>query len=181
MDFSLDLGKVDPPLWQVIISGAVYGPYTLGQLQSFAEENRIRPKTRIAKGDGAPFVSAEDIPELVPALRAALRSSPRRREEDDTVARNFIMSFNLKSCGDEPLVRVLNSMGFFVEILPGTYLLRSQMPLKSVKERLSELLQTSDGVFIADATSNRFATINLPIENDLHVRDLWDKKSEEAA
>ena len=75
MDDSLNLGKVDPPVWQVMISGKVYGPYTRGQLLAFIAENRIRPRTKIAKGDGAQFIPAEEIEDLVPALQAALTSS----------------------------------------------------------------------------------------------------------
>ena len=182
MDYSLDLGKVDPPVWRVMISGAVYGPYTLGQLQSFAEENRIRPRTLIAKGDGAPFVAAEEVEGLHKSLQAAFKGrTGRRRDEDTEASHNYMISLNLKTCGEEPVIRELNAMGFFASILPGTFMLRSQMPLKAVKQRLNDLLQISDSVFIVDATANRFASINLPMESDLHLRDLWDKKTSEAA
>lgn len=181
MDFSIDLGKVDPSIWRVMINGAVYGPYTLGQLQSFAKENRIRPRTLIAQGDGAAFVAAEEIEDLVPSLKQALQAKQGRREADNDAAHNFLISVHLNSCGSEPLVRELNEMGFFVEILPSTYLLRSQVPLTSIKQRLNDMLQSSDSVFIADATSNRFASVNLAMESDIHLRDLWDKKLETAA
>jgi len=181
MDYSLDLGKVDPPVWRVMISGSVYGPYTMGQLQSFAKENRIRPRTLLAKGDGAPFIAAEEIEELVSSLQEALKARAGRRAVDKDASHNYLITFDLKSCGDEPLVREMNVMGFFAAILPSAYLLRSQMSLKAIKQRLNDILQTSDSVFIVDATTNRFASINLPMESDLHVRDLWDKKAAEAA
>lgn len=181
MDYSLDLGKVDPPIWRVMIDGSVYGPYTLGQLQSFAKEDRIRPRTFIARGDGSAFVAAEDIEALVSPLKQALKSRAGRRSVDKDGSHNYLIAFDFKSCGEEPLIREMNTMGFFAAILSGTYLLRSQMPLKAIKQRLNEIVQTSDSVFIVDATSNRFASINLPMESDLHVRDLWGKKLSQAA
>lgn len=181
MDYSLDLGKIDPPIWRVLIGETVYGPYTLGQLQSFAKENRIRPRSKIAKGDGAPFQVAEEIEALLPSLRHALQSSRSRRAADKNAAHNFIISFNLKSCGDDPIIRQLNEMGIFSAVMPGTYILRSQMTLKAIKTCLDGMLEPTDSVFIADATANRFASINLPMESDIHLRDLWGKKAEDAA
>ena len=181
MDFSLDLGKVDPPVWQVMMSGKVYGPYTRGQLLGFIAENRIRPRTKIAKGDGAPFVPAEEIEDLVPALKATLKSSSNRRDTDKESDRNYVLSFVLTSCGVEPLVRELNEMGFFAEILPGTYLLRSKMSVKAIRDRLANMFQSSDKAFIADTSSNRFASINLALGREVHLRDLWNKKAEKAA
>jgi len=181
MDFSLDLGKVDPPVWQVMMSGKVYGPYTRGQLLAFIAENRIRPRTKIAKGDGEPFIPAEEIEDLVPALRATLASSSNRRETDKKTDRNYVISLELSSCGDEPLIRELNEMGFFAEILPGTYLLRSQMSVKAIRDRLANMFQASDKAFIADTSSNRFASINLALGREVHLRDLWEKKTEAAA
>ena len=34
-DTALELGEVDPPKWRVLVHGTTYGPYTLGQMQSF--------------------------------------------------------------------------------------------------------------------------------------------------
>lgn len=181
MDDSLNLGKVDPPVWQVMISGKVYGPYTRGQLLAFIAENRIRPRTKIAKGDGAQFIPAEEIEDLVPALREALTSSSNHGETDQETDRNYVISLTLTNCGDEPLVRELNQMGFFVDILPGTYLLRSQMSVKAIRDRLASIFQPSDQAFIADTSSNRFASINLPLDREVHLREIWNKKTDAAA
>ncbi|MEO9969202.1 MAG: DUF4339 domain-containing protein [Hyphomonadaceae bacterium] len=181
MDYSIDLGKVDPPVWRVMINGAVYGPYTLGQLQGFAQENRIRPRTKIAKGDGAPFQPAEEIKDLVPALKQAFQEKPERRKSDAESEHNYLISVSINSSSNEPFVRELNTMGFFVEIMPSTYLLRSQMPLKFLKQRFNDMLQATDSLFIADATNNRFASVNLSMESDIHLRDIWDKKLGAAA
>lgn len=179
MDHSLDLGTIDPPLWRVMIKGDVYGPYTLGQLQGFAEQRRVRPRTMIAKGDGAQFIPAEDIPELVPALRASLNASSR--DADTEKSHNYIINTNLKTAGEDDLVREMNGMGYFASILPNSYILNSLMPLTVVKQRLNDALTPSDSVLIVDASTGRFACINLPLESDAHLRSLWDRKHTEAA
>lgn len=181
MDNSLDLGKIDPPIWRVMISGEVYGPYTIGQLQSFALERRIRPRTMVTKGNGSQFVAAETLDELIPSLKASLKAPARDTAMEKGKPHNYLISFKLKAAGEDALIGEMNSIGLFAAIMPGIYMLSSQLHLKVVKRRLNEILSPADSLFIVDASTNRFACLNLPMESDAHIRTLWDRKTTKAA
>ena len=55
---ALNLSEIYPPVWRVLVKGSVYGPYTLGQMQTFISDRRIGPGTQIAEGDGGAFLPA---------------------------------------------------------------------------------------------------------------------------
>lgn len=51
-DSALNLADLDPAVWHVMAREKAHGPFTLGQLQSFADAGKIGPLTRISAGDG---------------------------------------------------------------------------------------------------------------------------------
>jgi len=178
MDTSLDLSKVDPPVWRVLIKSTAYGPYTLGQLQGFIEDGRIGLQTKVAKGDGAAFIAAETIPELQPALRKKFINARNKGEEDrpDT-PHNYIIITKL-SGGDgasQALMQAINSFGSFGEAMPGIFVLRSKVKLSTIQKALNAAVSSKDRVLIVDATSNRLGWFNLGPEADVHLRSIWDK------
>ncbi len=52
---ALNLADLDPPVWHVMSHNTAHGPFTLGQLQAFADSGKIGPLTRISSGNGEPF------------------------------------------------------------------------------------------------------------------------------
>lgn len=176
---TLDLSKIDPPIWRVLIQSTAYGPYTLGQLQGFVTEGRIGLQTKIARGDGAAFVAAETLPELQPALRAKLNAKPTRRAEDQAeTPHNYIIISRLTGVGQEVIIRQLNQLGSFGEAMPGVYVLRTKTKLSALQKSLNAVTTARDSVLIVDATSNRLGWFNLGPEADIHLRAVWDKKLE---
>ena len=179
MDTSLDLSKIDPPVWRVLIQSTAYGPYTLGQLQGFIEDGRIGLQTKVAKGDGAAFVAAEIIPELQPALRKKLLSAKNKRQEEKPgTPHNFIIVTKLSGGhgASQALMQTINSFGSFGETMPGIFVLRSKAKLSTIQQRLNAAVSARDRVLIVDATSNRLGWFNLGPEADVHLRSIWDKK-----
>lgn len=176
MTTSLDLSEVDPPIWRVLIKDTAYGPYTLGQLQGFIAEGRITLQTKIAKGDGAPFVEAETLPALQPALRTKMREARQSDEGDQgDKPHNYIIITRLAG-GDEPILHKINSLGSFGEAMPGVYVLRSKVKLSAIQQSLNSLAGERDRVLIVDATANRLGWFHLGPEADIHLRSVWDKK-----
>ena len=174
---TLDLSQVDPPVWRVLIKNTAYGPYTLGQMQSFVEEGRIALQTKVAKGDGEPFVAAETIRELQDALRKKHLSQPKRRASDQTEApHNFIIISRLTGMGEDSLIKRLNTLGSFGIAMTGVYVLRSSTKLSVLQNALQQVTGARDEVLIVDATADRLGWFNLGPEADVHLRSVWDKK-----
>jgi len=173
----LDLSEIDPPVWRVLIQDTAYGPYTFGQMQSFIGEGRIGLQTKISKGDVAPFVDAETVQELQPALREKALTKPKRRESDQSdTPQNYIIVSRLTGAGENSLVQSLNTFGSFGEAMPGVYVLRSKTKLSVIQQRLQTLTQERDRILIVNATTNRLGWFNLGPEADVHLRSVWDKK-----
>ncbi len=174
---TLDLSQVDPPIWRVLIKDTAYGPYTLGQMQSFVEEGRIGLQTKVAKGDGEPFIAAETIQDLQDALRKKHLHQPKRRASDRTEApHNYIIISRLTGMGETGLLQRLNTFGSFGQAMTGVYVLRSSTKLSVIQQTLQQATTARDEVLIVDATANRLGWFNLGPEADIHLRSVWDKK-----
>lgn len=173
---TLDLNQIDPPLWRVLIKDTAYGPYTFGQMQAFIDEGRINLQTKIAKGDGAPFMEAETQIELQAALRKKYLTKQKRRASDQSdKPHNYIIISRLTGMGAAEFMKQLNTVGSFGEAMAGVYVLRSQIKLSALQKRLQSLTTARDEVLIVDATSNRLGWFNLGPESDVHLRSVWDK------
>jgi len=60
----LDLDKVDPCVWRILVADKVYGPFTLGQLRVFILDGRINARSKIAEGDGGHIAEVEFLSHL---------------------------------------------------------------------------------------------------------------------
>lgn len=170
---ALDLSKVDPPTWRILIGQTAYGPYTLGQLQGFIGEGRIALQTKISNGDGQAFAPAETYPALQPALRAKWQRAEPRAIDEDT-AHNYLVVARFSIESDLSIVQALNNLGTFGEAMPGVFILRSKQRLSEVQKVLRARLGTHDQLLVVDATTNRLAWFNLGPEADVHLKTTWD-------
>ncbi|MEE9381088.1 MAG: hypothetical protein V3V03_06770 [Hyphomonadaceae bacterium] len=168
-DQPLDLSVIDPPVWQVLVSDTAYGPYTLGQMQTFVREGRVSADTKIAEGDGSAFIPAGDTPVFAAAFAEAVRT-----DQTDDLA-NFIVITRLAGSGERAVTQALNELGAFGEAMPGVYLLRSRARLGRIRSRLQSLTDIADKVMIINATHDRLAWYNLGPEADVHIHAVWDK------
>src|SRR4051812_14020800 len=58
--------------WTISVSGRVYGPYTLEQMQGFHAENRLADHSLIARAGEEQFHPAAEDPALAPLFHPAL-------------------------------------------------------------------------------------------------------------
>lgn len=170
---ALDLSKIDPPKWRILIGETAYGPYTLGQLQGFIGEGRIALQTKISSGDGKAFAAAETYPALQPALREKWKRSEPVKSSEDT-SHNYLVVARFTVEGDRSVVQALNNLGTFGEAMPGVFILRSKQRLAAVQKALRTHLGTHDQLLVVDATTNRLAWFNLGPEADVHLKTTWD-------
>ncbi len=173
-DAVLELREVDPPIWRVMVGDTDYGPYTLGQMRRFISERRVGLETLVTRGEGA-FRPARTVPELGAAL-ASRQQRPRDDQDGEAATSNFVVVSSLRGESSLALIRAMSSLGRFVEVFPGTFILRSRQKLARVQNTLGAAIGAADRFLVVDANHNRLAWRNLGPEVDVAVRSVWDRE-----
>ncbi len=170
----LDLSEIDPPIWQIMVKQVVYGPYTLGQMRSFVLENRLTLKSSTAEGDGAAFLPAGEQPRLSAIFQEHLASQP---VEQTGPAANHLIVAGTRGDNRSQVIAVLNRLGRFAEIMPGTYLLNTTTRTADLRQQLEVACADDAKVVIVNADTGRLAWLGLGSETDTHIRTIWTPKA----
>ena len=115
---ALDLSSIDPPIWRIMVEDVVYGPYTMGQMRSFAEEGRLLESSQVAYDDGGAFLNARMLPELCDLF---LASPPSPKAEFAPEPANYLVSVQTDADGRRAVISLLNEIGRFSELMPGCF------------------------------------------------------------
>jgi len=171
---TLNLADLDPPVWHVMGGGKALGPFTLGQLQAFADAGKIGPLTRISAGHGEPFIPALDHAPLRPRIETFLEARAARRAE----ASNFVIVSGPDSGAGtnrrHALGAALNTLGRFAEPMPGTFVLRSTHALADVRRALAAAAPEGTQLMIFESRDARLGWTGLSIQSADAVRAVWD-------
>lgn len=171
---ALNLAELDPPVWHIMSRDKAHGPFTLGQIQSFADSGKIGPMTRISSGDGEPFVTALDQPALRARVEAVFASRATRRAE----ASNFvIISGPDAGAGTQrrfALGAALNQLGRFAEPMPGSFILRSNHPITDVRRALTAAAPEGTQLVIFESRDARLGWSGLSAQGAEALRAVWD-------
>jgi hypothetical protein len=169
---TLNLADLDPPVWHIMSQTKAHGPFTLGQLQCFADAGKIGALTRISSGDGEPFLPALDHAPLRTLIEAALEKRVARRAE----ASNFVIVSGPDSGVHrrQALGAALNSLGRFAEPLPGTFVLRSDRPLTDVRRALAGAAPEGTQLIIFESRDAKLGWTGLSSQSAESVRAVWD-------
>lgn len=169
---ALDLSSIDPPIWRVLVDDAVYGPYTLGQMKAFAEEGRLNDTSKVASGDGGAFKSAFQHPELRPLI-------PGRAEAPKPTApldpANYLITIQTDQTGRQATILLLNEMGRFAELMPGSFILHAPVSVSSLREKLATILAERGRFVIANASTGQLAWMGLKEETSSHAKAVWKR------
>lgn len=169
---ALDLSQIDPPVWRIAVAGVVYGPYTLGQMKSFADEGRIRGHSSVANGDGGAFQTASEHRELS-ALFAAETVAPEPKKKPDPA--NYLITVRTDGDGRRAMIALLNQVGRFVELMPGTFVLNAPVSVRDLRNQLSTILAERGKFVIVNADSGQLAWMGLGADMDQHARKIWKR------
>jgi len=171
---ALDLSSIDPPVWRVMVNESVYGPYTLGQMQAFCEEGRLRDTSKVALGDGGAFVPAFQHD----TLRALLQGDrPRNEPTPEAQASNYLISVQTDSDGRNAVISVLNEAGRFSELMPGSFILDTVQTVVELRTQLSTVLAERGRFVIVNASTGQLAWMGLHPDADAHAKLIWKRDS----
>ncbi len=171
-DNTLNLADLDPPVWHIMGQGKAHGPFTLGQLQAFADAGKINPLTRISAGNGQPFLPALDHASLRPRIETFLETRAARRAE----ASNFVIISGPDAGTDRrhAIGAALNALGRFAEPMPGTFILRSGRALADVRRALTAAAPEGTQLVIFESRDARLSWSGLSVQSADSVRAVWD-------
>ncbi len=169
---ALDLSSIDPPIWRFMVDDAVYGPYTFGQLQSFAAEGRLNEASKVANGDGGAFLVARSHAELT-ALFQAQQSATTPVEQEE--ASNFFLTVQTDGDGRRAVILFLNEVGTFSELMPGSFILTSTQTIVELRAQLSTVLAERGRCVIVNARTGQLAWMGLKPDADAHAKLIWKR------
>ena len=176
--------------WIISVAGRTYGPYTVGQMQSFASEGRLARQSLVARSGETDFRKAADEPALA-AIFFPVADAPdgtvtqsQRREAPTGFGRgddhsrgghrsHFVIVADMKSGSIAKLEEALATLGQSFAILPQTWLLNSEESINIVRSRLVQQLGKLDVLFVVDAGNDKAAWFNFGPETDARIRKLW--------
>lgn len=169
---ALDLSSIDPPVWRIMVDGAVYGPYTFGQLQSFLAEGRLTETSKVANGDGGAFLLARTHAELMPLFQAqAPVAAPLEKEAPS----NYFLTVQTDGDGRRAVIMFLNEVGTFSELMPGSFILTSSQTIVELRAQLSTVLAERGRCVIVNARTDQLAWMGLKPDADAHAKLIWKR------
>jgi len=169
-DSTLNLADLDPAVWHILSRDQAHGPFTLGQMQAFADAGKIGPLTRISAGNGESFLPALDHAPLRGRIEAAMEARAARRAE----ASNYVI---VSGEGGVPSLAVraaLSAFGQLTEPLPGTFILRSDQPFSDVRRALAAAAPEAAQYLIFESREARLGWSGLPPVAAASIRAVWD-------
>ncbi|WP_300380314.1 GYF domain-containing protein [Henriciella sp.] len=167
---ALHLGDIDPPRWRVKVNDRVYGPYTLGQMQTFRRERRIGPNTLVETEKPDVFRPASTHK----ALSFLFEETGAKASDAAGDPANYLIVAQLDETLPIQLVEVLNSLGKFADVMPRVWALRSAYGQGQIRDCLQAAIGPDEQVMIANATTGRLAWLNLGPDADAHIQRIWD-------
>ncbi|GAB5453965.1 MAG: hypothetical protein Hens2KO_01940 [Henriciella sp.] len=169
---ALDLSSIDPPVWRIMVDGAVYGPYTFGQLQSFMDEGRLTETSKVANGDGGAFLLARAHAELMPLFQA---QNPIAAPVEKEAPSNYFLTVQTDGDGRRAVIMFLNEVGTFSELMPGSFILTSSQTIVELRAQLSTVLAERGRCVIVNARTGQLAWMGLKPDADAHAKLIWKR------
>jgi hypothetical protein len=169
---ALDLSSIDPPIWRVMVDGAVYGPYTLGQMKSFAGEGRLTATSQVAAGDGGAFMAARTHAELHDCFQASRQGTAPQAAPETA---NYLVTLQTDGDGRRAAIAALNTIGRFAELMPGSFILSTDASVVELRSQLSTVLAERGRFIIVNATTGQLAWMGLSDDANTHAKLLWNR------
>lgn len=171
---ALDLSSIDPPVWRIMVDGVVYGPYTLGQMRTFADEGRVLETSQVAQSDGGAFMLASAHTELIPFFQAPAATTRVIAEPE---LANFLVTVQTDGDGRRAVIALLNDIGRFSELMPGCFIVHAATTITDIRGQLSTLLAERGRCVVVNASSGQLAWVGLSEDANAHAKLIWKRES----
>lgn len=170
---ALDLSAIDPPIWHIKVGDIVYGPYTLGQMRSFAAEDRLRANSNVARAAEGTYSAALAYSDLRVLFDDAETTTATAAAAE---VANFLITLRTDADGRRAVIAVLNELGRFSELMSGTFILHAAISAFDLRNQLSTILAERGKFVIVNATTGQLAWMGLGADTDQHARAVWKRR-----
>jgi hypothetical protein len=177
--------------WTISVSGRVYGPYSLAQMQSFHAEGRLADHSMVARAGEDQFHPAREDTQFASLFSAQPSPAPAAAVETPKFGRgqpatsdqpsHFVIVAEMKSRSIAGLEEEIFSLGQAQRFMPQAWVLVSDASLNAIRNALVQKLGKLDTLFIADASHDKACWFNFGLESDARVRGLWQRAPEPQA
>ncbi len=168
-DDPIDLAHIDPPIWRIKVDGTIYGPYTQGQMRALIGETRLSPYSEVAVGENGTFKPAVQHVTLANLFNEDAASP----EKSSTKQKNHLVVHNGSPEARLEIIKSLNELGLFVEVMDGVFLLNSPNRILDIKSQLAEACDASDRVLVVNAEDSRLAWFGMDHDMTDHIHTVW--------
>jgi hypothetical protein len=183
--------------WTVCVGGRTYGPYTAAQMKDFAAEGRLGAHSLVARTEGGPFGPAVRNPDVAflfqPVQPKATAQKPsvatgeghrsfgQAEAASGSQPSHYIIVADMKSGSITALEEEIFRIGPTHPVLPQAWILATELPVGAVRNLLVQKLGKLDQLFVANATQDKIAWVNLGMETETRLRRIWARQSELSA
>ena len=173
--------------WTINVSGRVYGPYTLERMRAFAEEGRLAAYSLVAH-DGSDWHEACDDAAFAKFFGGAVNafvaepaivesSSDPSAEAPGNGMAHLTIAVDVKSPAKAKLEQAILALGPTYKVLSNVWIVSSDQPVNTVRNRLVRELGKRDSLFVVDSTHGKAAWFNFGAAADTRIRRVWTKSA----
>jgi len=182
-----------PSTWTIKANDKSYGPYTLEQMRTFANEGRLAAHSFVARDGEMAYRTAGDDPVLATLFRPQPQAQRpmfftaegdigrARDEPENSPMSRFIIIADMKSRSIAGIEEEIHRYGQATQLTPQAWMLTSDVTINALRNNLIQKLGRIDMLFIVDATHNKAAWFNFGPEADSRIRRIWQTASETQA
>ena len=183
--------------WTVCVGGQTYGPYAAAQMQDFAREARLVAHSLVARTEDGPFGPAVRDRDLCFLFQSAETETPTKKAlapsegahrsfgqaeaGSGNESSHYIIVADMKSGSITALEEEIFRIGSAHPVLSQAWILATGLPVGAVRNLLVRKLGKLDQLFVANATHDKIAWVNLGMEAETRVRRIWAKQPELSA
>lgn len=171
---ALDLSAIDPPVWRVMVDQVVYGPYTMGQMRSFAAEGRLLETSQVAQDDGGAFLAARAHPDLQALF---LAPAPTPTPDSPPEPANYLVNIQTDGDGRRAVISLLNELGRFSELMPGCFILHTTREVVDLRAQIATVLAERGRCVIVNASTGQLAWMGLTADANTHAKLVWKRET----
>ncbi|HEX3754302.1 MAG TPA: DUF4339 domain-containing protein [Rhizomicrobium sp.] len=173
--------------WTISVSGRVYGPYTLAQMQGFHGEGRLADHSMVARAGEDKFHPAREDAEFSALFAAPVAPTPQgephkfgrgQSAAEREQPTHYVIISEMKSRSIAGLEEEIFALGPAQRFTPQAWVLVSEASINTIRNALVQKLGKLDTLFIVDATHDKACWFNFGPEGDARVRALWQRMPE---
>lgn len=169
--------------WCIKVAERVYGPYTTDQLEKFAGQGRLGPRSLIAPAGGKMWRAAKQYPNIADILESGGKTTGNSHApkpvagndnpRDEVAIANFVVVFDVVSGAASRLEHVIRNLGPAFRLTDNVWTVSCDQTVMGVKNHIAPHLQAREPLFVVDSTRGKSIWQNFAPEKQAKMSKVW--------